>query len=380
MYINSDIAEIKWDTLDGWVDEDSNGGVSSLDFPYTQLYLNLIGATDDAIASRSKDIGTIGTGDYYIEIRFKGDVWDGYAGNYGFRLLIDAGSQRFLCYLGNGYSGGDGLYIDDGTTRPRVIDKTWDNEWHTLVFYIHNSQTDCDIWVDKDPSEAADVTDADCSDQAAATDGLVVLNGAGSVAGDGEYHIDYILIGSDLNRTDTGWCQASATGETYNDFDNGDRAYITDDNYAVGGQLEYQDYYNFDFSVPSGVKILGIEVSIEAKVDTSECGIQTAVGNPVYSAIKNNYWPPDLVDYTKTYGGSTDLWGKTWDSDDFTNANFRVRFQANFAGGGTCLVDQIKVKVYYLDVLSGLKSINGVAVGSIKSVNSIDSANLKSVN
>jgi len=201
-YINPDILEEDWDALGTWNDSDTNGGVSSIS-PAGQLYLDLTNMSADGVAQRDKDYGSLGTGDYYVEIRFKIDVDDGYdAGvTHGIHLAVHGGSNQLYVGFSNGFGGspaGDGIAMHDGTTYNHVYTETWDTNFHTVVFYVHNSQTDCDIWVDKDPSEAADVTDADCS-TAAGDDGNTVLAGWGSYAdSDGAYHIDYLYIGSGL--------------------------------------------------------------------------------------------------------------------------------------------------------------------------------------
>ena len=198
-YVNPTILEEDWGDLVGWVDGDTNGGVSEID-PAGQLHLDLRAVSSTGQANRGKDIGTIDTGDYYIEYKFKGNPWDGHATasvNRGIGINVQAGTNWLIPRIMNGHTDGDGIWVYDGATYNKVLAKTWDNEWHTIVFYVHNSQTDVDIWVDKHPSETADVTDADCS-HAKVTDGLVGVTGYGSTDGDGEYHIDYLYIGEEL--------------------------------------------------------------------------------------------------------------------------------------------------------------------------------------
>jgi len=198
MYINPNILEEDWDALGSWTDGDINGAVSSIS-PAGQLYLDCRAMTAIGWAERLKDIGTIGTGNYYIEIRFKGDVWDYYdAINRGIRMVPQAGINQVFMYIGNGFVDGDGIRVYDGAAFNLVYEHTWDTNWHTIVFFVHNNQTDMDIWVDKDPrTEGADVTDADCS-YATETDGLISVRGNGNPDGNGEYHTDYIYIGDEV--------------------------------------------------------------------------------------------------------------------------------------------------------------------------------------
>ena len=195
MYIKSNIFKVDFDNLTDWTDGDTNGAVSEID-PAGQLHLDCISMTATGYAKRSKDLGTVGSGNYYVEVRFKGDTWD-YLGS---RVLICAGTNFFQATFKGSDAGNNGIYIYDGATDNKVLAKDWDNNWHTVVFYIHNSQTDCDIWVDKSPSESADVTDADCSTSTFG-DGYTELYGYGTVAGNGEYHVDYVYVGDDVDNT-----------------------------------------------------------------------------------------------------------------------------------------------------------------------------------
>jgi hypothetical protein len=195
-YINPDLIQEDFDNLTGWTDNDTNGAQASIS-PAGQVYLDCTAMSGNGTAEQYKDLGTIGTGDFYVEIRFSGDVWDGYdTPQQGIGLSVQGTTNRLTTFIGNSYTGGDGILVFDGAAYNQALVKTWDNDWHTIIFYIHNEQTDVDIWVDKDPStEAADVTDADCS-YGAATDGAVQINGYGTVEGNGEYHIDYVYVGT----------------------------------------------------------------------------------------------------------------------------------------------------------------------------------------
>jgi len=198
-YINPDLLQEDWDALGTWDDGDAGGGVSDIS-PAGQLYLDCRAVDPTGRAYRSKDFGTIGTGDYYIELRFSGDVWDNTAdiSESGIQLNVQAETKQLLTYIGNDLDGStDGIWVmDSGGTKTKVLTKTWDTSFHVITFFVHNSQTDVDIWIDTDPAtEAADVTDADCS-HATATDGFTAISGRGSAAGNGEYHIDYLYVGT----------------------------------------------------------------------------------------------------------------------------------------------------------------------------------------
>ena len=191
------LLEQDWDSTTGWTDGDSNGGVSSIS-PAGQLYLNCKSLTSAGEAMRYKDIGSI-SDNYTSYIKFKGDTWDKKSNSWtGIALLINGGSYDCWVVIGNnhgsGGADGDGIWINNGDSWVKVVTKTWDNDWHTIRFDVHNSQTDVDVYVDDESSPSA--TDADCSYDTGWDNGLVYIYGLGSVAGNGEYHIDYIKINS----------------------------------------------------------------------------------------------------------------------------------------------------------------------------------------
>ncbi len=201
MYVNPDIFEIDWDNLTGWTDGDTNGAVSDIN-PAGKLRLDITSASADAAAVRYKDLGSIGTDDYYVEIKISADTWDNQvadANDGGIKLEIGAGTNRINIFIGNNFTEGDGILLHDGASKVKVLSKTWNTEQdYVIVLHIHNSQTDMDIWVDKDPrTEVADVVDADCS-LSGGTDGMIFVIGYGSVAGDGLYRSDYFYVGSEL--------------------------------------------------------------------------------------------------------------------------------------------------------------------------------------
>ena len=200
-YINPNIFQIDFDDLDGWSNQDVNGGVSEID-PTSQLHLDLRSLSDDGIARRDKDLGTIGSGDYYVEVKFSGDAWDGFSGSgvtRGILMETSADPNRLYVKIGNDYTGGDGIQVQKDGEGFTLSANTWDNNWHRIVFYVHNSQTDVDIWIDKDPrTEGADATDVQCDIARGGADGYVNVAGWGSVAGNGRYHIDYIYVGDGL--------------------------------------------------------------------------------------------------------------------------------------------------------------------------------------
>jgi hypothetical protein len=200
-YITPDLLQLDFNDLTDWTDADAGGAVSEIS-PAGQLHLDLRSLVANNISRRNKDCGTVGNGNYYVEIKFIGDAWDGFGGDYGYGILVSVGAvtnRLFFC-IGNGFASPamNGILVNDGVNPLSALVKTWDNNWHTITFLVHNNQTDVDIWIDKDPmTEVADATDIDCS-YATDTDGYIDIIGWGTPAGNGEYHIDYIYVGSEV--------------------------------------------------------------------------------------------------------------------------------------------------------------------------------------
>ena len=89
-------------------------------------------------------------------------------------------------------------------------------------------------------------------------------------------------------------------------------------------------YFNYNFIVPSGVSIRGIEVRLAARVDSTllssprMCAQLSWNGGASWTTALST---TTLSTATTTYilGGATNTWGRTWTVGDLSNANFRVR-------------------------------------------------------
>ncbi|HKZ50371.1 MAG TPA: hypothetical protein VJ256_01240, partial [Dehalococcoidia bacterium] len=85
----------------------------------------------------------------------------------------------------------------------------------------------------------------------------------------------------------------------------------------------------YSFSLPGGVTVKGIEVRLDAKVDSTSGSPKMCVQLSWDAGIS---WTtakltPRLgrTEATYTLGGATDTWGRSWSLGDFDNANFRLR-------------------------------------------------------
>lgn len=98
---------------------------------------------------------------------------------------------------------------------------------------------------------------------------------------------------------------------------------------CTGTDKDRQRYYNYDLSVPSGSTINGVEVRLDAWADSTSnnpilCIQLSWDGGSTWTSAKST---STLTTSQATYllGGSSDTWGRTWNSNDFTNSNFRLR-------------------------------------------------------
>ncbi len=112
-------------------------------------------------------------------------------------------------------------------------------------------------------------------------------------------------------------------------------------------------YYDYNINIPAGVTIGGIEVRLDAWVNSTSGSPDPTMcvelswdgGNTWTSAISSTLGTSQA---TETYGGSTNTWGRAWSVGDFTNANFRMRItNVGLDNTRDFFLDWAAVKVYY---------------------------------
>ncbi len=94
-------------------------------------------------------------------------------------------------------------------------------------------------------------------------------------------------------------------------------------------QKDKHGYYNYGFSVPDTAAIRGIEVRLDAKVDSTSgspriCVQLSGDGGATWTAARST---ATLATSERTYtlGGAVDAWGSAWSASQLSDANFRVR-------------------------------------------------------
>ncbi|WP_374089793.1 N,N-dimethylformamidase beta subunit family domain-containing protein [Methylomicrobium lacus] len=115
-------------------------------------------------------------------------------------------------------------------------------------------------------------------------------------------------------------------------------------------------YYNYGISLPVGAAIKGIEVRLDAKVDSTAntpnmCVQLSWDGGTTWTAAKST---ATLTTTEATYvlGGAADLWGRTtWNISDLLNTSFRVRIidvaSSTGANARDFSLDWVAVRVSY---------------------------------
>jgi len=88
-------------------------------------------------------------------------------------------------------------------------------------------------------------------------------------------------------------------------------------------------FYNYGLTLPGGVTVSGIEVQLQAKVDSTSGSPKMCVqlswdGGATWTATKTTA-TLSKTEATYTLGGSTDTWGRAWSTGDLADANLRVR-------------------------------------------------------
>lgn len=123
----------------------------------------------------------------------------------------------------------------------------------------------------------------------------------------------------------------------------------------------YLKAQHFDFAIPTGATIDGIEVIIEKHADVEGLIYDNAVyiikaDGSLGSENKYNYDPWAVDDYELVYGGSTDLWSETWSAENINDDDFGVAIQAKNDSKDEAypLVDHIFITVYYTEAVSGV--------------------------
>jgi subtilisin family serine protease len=114
-------------------------------------------------------------------------------------------------------------------------------------------------------------------------------------------------------------------------------------------------FNNYNISLPGGTSVTGIEVRLDARVDSTSNSPRICVqlswdGGTTWTTAKQT---STLTTSEATYvlGGTADTWGRTWSATNLSNTNFRVRVIDVASGSGAnsrdFSLDWVAVRVSY---------------------------------
>ncbi|MFN3692528.1 MAG: LamG-like jellyroll fold domain-containing protein [Candidatus Paceibacteria bacterium] len=122
----------------------------------------------------------------------------------------------------------------------------------------------------------------------------------------------------------------------------------TDSTYATTNSVANHQYADHSLVVPGSNTVQGIIVKLELSGTTGAGTVDVQLswdGGNSWTSTKST---PTLTttDAVYTLGSPSDLWGRSWSTSDFSNANFRIRVIGNVSSN-TIRLDALQVRVYH---------------------------------
>ena len=120
---------------------------------------------------------------------------------------------------------------------------------------------------------------------------------------------------------------------------------------SAGTSSVYDYCTGFGFALGSSDEVLGIQVDVEATGGGPQDGIELILlkGGIPTGTLKTVVVGITFGSPTWTVGGSSDLWGQTWNYNDINDANFGVAIHAfNLTGSYTVSIRNVNITVYKL--------------------------------
>ena len=166
----------------------------------------------------------------------------------------------------------------------------------------------------------------------------------------------YVYAINSVEAANTGFVSPTST-RTPNNWHDASDAFSSNNNYADNAANgDEQGYKNFHIpAITAGSTINGIEVLADAKSNDNggDCklGIRLSWNNgSSYTSQQSQLL--EEGESTKTFGGTSDTWGRTWSVNDFSDANFALKIQAIDPGSGCddeddIYVDWVRLQVHY---------------------------------
>ncbi len=162
-------------------------------------------------------------------------------------------------------------------------------------------------------------------------------------------------------QSNTGWQSPFTNPYNFNNnVTNPTRVYSSDNLRAeFDTDNDIADFGGFNFNIPAGSLILGIEVQIEGYNANFGWG-----GTPRQLQAVSLSWdngdsftaPVSLTTFntTEQYQSiASSLWDRSWSTSDLSYSNFRIRLDATIAYGDL-FIDHVQVRVWYFEMTSPL--------------------------
>ncbi|MEK7324354.1 MAG: hypothetical protein AAB217_03745, partial [Chloroflexota bacterium] len=111
-------------------------------------------------------------------------------------------------------------------------------------------------------------------------------------------------------------------------------------------------FYDYNISIPGGSTIVGIEVRLDARVDSTSGAPKICVqlswnGGTSWTTAKQTS-TLTTTEATHILGSAADTWGRTWTTTELSNTNFRVRvIDVSSSTARDFSLDWVAVRVTY---------------------------------
>jgi hypothetical protein len=148
---------------------------------------------------------------------------------------------------------------------------------------------------------------------------------------------------------------AEADGKGLLDIDSGTGVATDGCGTTPQNEADYHEFSNFDFSIPSGAWISGIEVELTASSTASGTNLLCAAlswngGTSTTTAKSSGDLP--FATTTIKLGGPTDTWGRGWSTsgtNELSNSKFRLYLMPDSDTAATAdyWLDKVIARVYY---------------------------------
>jgi hypothetical protein len=128
---------------------------------------------------------------------------------------------------------------------------------------------------------------------------------------------------------------------------------------------------HFDFAIPAGATINGIQVDIQRKYAGTGGSVFDAGITMTKDAANAAGWTTDANNWTTTehydtWGDATELWNTTWTPAEINNDGFGVMLMISVSAGSSyaCIayVNHVRITVYYTTV-AGVKASTMMTMG-----------------